>query len=138
MSKDNTIRRMQDDAIVGYTKYEGGIPIVKTLNFHKPLYVAWNYCLSNLGILSCPIDCQTWKYRSRTNRIKTILHYKTCRLKSRDPIPSVSHSAGIFYTDIQIIGSVRIKLKKEETPQQLERQGLLTEGTQVRKANLLP
>jgi len=37
MSKDNTIRRMQDDAIIGC---EGGIPIVETLNFHKPLQTA--------------------------------------------------------------------------------------------------
>src|SRR6267378_3354196 len=40
MSKDNTIRRMQDDTIIGYTKYEDGIPIVKTLDFHKPLQMA--------------------------------------------------------------------------------------------------
>ena len=55
------------------TKDEGGVPIVKTPYFHKPLRMC------QLPIISCPIDCQTWRYRSRTNRIRTILHYRTCR-----------------------------------------------------------
>ena len=41
-----------------------------------------------------------------------ILHYKICHLESRDPTPSVSQSAEIFYTDIQTIESARIKLEK--------------------------
>lgn len=31
MSKDNTTRRMHNDSIIGYTKYEDGIPIVRTI-----------------------------------------------------------------------------------------------------------
>ena len=70
MSKDNTIRRMQDDTIIGYTKYEGGIPIVKTLNFHK---------LPRTVAIKLPAVPPTTK-RDKAEPTGSVLHRETCRL----------------------------------------------------------
>ncbi|KAN0068085.1 hypothetical protein V8E54_013655 [Elaphomyces granulatus] len=69
MSKDNTIRRMHDDAIIGYTTYEGGIPMVKTLNFHKPLQTA---------AIKLPAAPPTAKHEDKPTG--SVLHRETCRL----------------------------------------------------------
>ena len=72
MSKDNTIRRMQDDAIIGYTKYEGGIPIVKTLNFHK---------LPRTVAIKLPAVPPTTKREDiKAEPTGSVLHRETCRL----------------------------------------------------------
>jgi hypothetical protein len=115
-SKDNTIRRMSDDIVIGYTKYNDGIPIVQTKDFMKPLQMG----ALQLAAVSPMLQHRRLAHAGDARRRRAqknddvepsgpIAHCEACRLGkakclvSRDPMPKASKPGEIIHTDVQTI-----------------------------------
>lgn len=125
-SKDCTIRRMDDDSVIGYTTTVGGVPILNTATALKELQcgalafsaVSAELQHRRLGHASDVIRKGTaYAYDLEITR-ETVEHCESCglgkakRLVSHDPLPKALKAGQIIYVDVQHIkpGFQRIQL----------------------------
>ncbi|EED11570.1 hypothetical protein TSTA_008660 [Talaromyces stipitatus ATCC 10500] len=116
-SKDCTVRRMDDDSVIGHTTVVGGVPILRTMTTGKEL----QFGALNLSAISAELQHRRLGHASDVIRKGTaqaydleaikekIKHCESCRLGkskrivSHDPLPKALKAGQIVYVDVQHI-----------------------------------
>jgi hypothetical protein len=116
-SKDCTIRRLDDDSVIGHATTVGGVPILRTITTGKELQLG----ALSLSAISAELQHRRLDHASDMIRKGTtqtynlddikekVKHCESCRLgkskrlMSHDPLPKALRAGQIIYIDVQHI-----------------------------------